>query len=148
MANLSDRIIGLVVVLVALVYIASATQIQASFLSDPIGPKAFPMLVGVIAALCGAVMILRPDEEPEWPEMHTLGALLVSVVALVAYAYMLKPLGFLLPTAIIAALLSYQIKPSIRPAIFAGIGLSIGLFTVFKFILGLGLSGLPRALFG
>jgi putative tricarboxylic transport membrane protein len=145
---MSDRIFGLVVVLVALAYIASATQIQTSFLSDPIGPKAFPILVGSIAALCGAIMILRPDEEPEWPEFRTLGALLISVIVLVAYAYLLKPLGFLIPTAIVAAVLSYQINPRAGPAVIAGFGLSVGLFVVFKFLLGLGLVGLPRALFG
>jgi putative tricarboxylic transport membrane protein len=144
---MSDRIFGLVVVLVALAYIASATQIQTSFLADPVGPKAFPMLIGSVAALCGAIMILRPDAEPDWPELHTLIALLVSVVVLVAYAYMLKPLGFLIPTAIVAGILSYQINPRAVPAAIAGVGLSIGLFTVFKFILGLGLVGLPRALF-
>ena len=144
----SDRIFGLVVVLVALAYVASATQVQTSFLSDPVGPKAFPMMVGSIAALCGAVMVLRPDEEPAWPELRTLGALLVSVVALVIYAYTLKPLGFLIPTAIIASILSYQISPRPVPALLAGFGLSIGLFVLFKFILGLGLTGLPKMLVG
>ena len=145
---MSDRIFGLVVVLVALAYIASATQIQTSFLSDPVGPKAFPILVGAVAAICGSIMVLRPDEEPEWPELRTLGALLVSVAVLVGYAYSLKPLGFLVPTAIVAGILSYQINPRFGPAVIAGVGLSAGLFTVFKFILGLSLFGLPRALFG
>lgn len=145
---MSDRIFGLVVVLVALAFIASATQIQTSFLSDPVGPKAFPILVGSVAALCGVIMILRPDQEPEWPEMRTLGALLVSVLVLVAYAYLLKPLGFLIPTAIVAGVLSYQINPRIGAAVIAGVGLSVGLFIVFKFILGLGLIGLPRFVFG
>ncbi len=144
----SDRIFGLVTVMVALAYIASATQIQTSFLADPVGPKAFPMMVGAIAALCGAVMVLRPDAEPDWPELHTLGALLVSVLALIAYAYALKPLGFIIPTAIVASLLSYQINPRPMLAILSGVGLSIGLFTLFKFILGLGLTGLPKFLMG
>ena len=145
---MSDRIFGLVVVLVALAFIASATQIQTSFLSDPVGPKAFPILVGSVAALCGVIMILRPDQEPEWPQLRTLGALLVSVFVLVAYAYLLKPLGFLIPTAIVAGVLSYQINPRIGAAVIAGVGLSIGLLIVFKFILGLGLIGLPRFVFG
>ena len=145
---MSDRIFGLVVVLVALAFIASATQIQTSFLSDPVGPKAFPILVGSVAALCGVIMILRPDQEPEWPQLRTLGALLVSVFVLVAYAYLLKPLGFLIPTTIVAGVLSYQINPRIGPAAIAGVGLSVGLFVVFKFILGLSLIGLPRVLFG
>jgi len=49
----SDRIFGLVVLMAALAFIASATQIQTSFMSDPVGPKAFPMIVGAIAGLLG-----------------------------------------------------------------------------------------------
>ncbi|WP_323772389.1 tripartite tricarboxylate transporter TctB family protein [Antarctobacter sp.] len=144
----SDRIFGAVVTLVALAYIASATQIQTSFLADPVGPRTFPFIVGGVAAFCGLIVVLRPDEDPEWPVLGTLGALLVAVVVLVAYAYALKPLGFLLPTAITAAILSYQISPRPRAAALAGVGLSVGLFIIFKFALGLGLVALPAVLHG
>lgn len=145
---ISDRIFGLVVLMVALAYIVSATQIQTSFLSDPVGPKTFPMLIGGVAALCGLVLIVRPDSDPEWPMVKTLFKLLISVVVLVGYAYALKPLGFLLPTAITAAILSYQISPRVVPAALAGVGLSVGLFILFKFALGLGLVAFPKALMG
>lgn len=144
----SDRIFGAVVTLVALAYVASAMQIQTSFLADPVGPRTFPILVGSIAALCGIIVALRPDEDPEWPELRALGALLIAVVVLVGYAYALKPLGFLIPTAIVSAILSYQISPRMGPAAIAGIGLSIGLFFIFKFALGLGLVALPAGLNG
>lgn len=144
----SDRIFGLVVLFVALAYIASATQIQTSFLSDPVGPRTFPIMIGVVAALSSLVMILRPDADPDWPVMRTLGALAIAVIVLVGYAYALKPLGFLVPTAIAAGILSYQISPNPRAAAFAGIGLSVGLFTLFKFVLGLGLVALPKAPIG
>ncbi len=68
---------------------------------------------------------------------------------LVGYAYALKPLGFILPTAVTAAILSYQISP--RPpgaAALAGVGLSVGLFFIFKFALGLGLVALPAVFHG
>jgi len=145
---ISDRIFGLVVLMVALAYIVSATQIQTSFLADPVGPKAFPILVGSIAALCGLVMMVKPDPDPQWPIFKTFIALLVAVVVLVAYAYALKPFGFLIPTAITAAILSYQISPKINTALIAGIGLSVGLFVLFKFALGLGLVPFPKGLIG
>ena len=144
----SDRIFGAVVTLVALAYIASATQIQTSFMADPVGPRTFPIIIGAVAALCGLIVVLRPDPDPEWPELATLGALVVAVVVLVAYAYALKPLGFLIPTAIAAGILSYQISPRAVPAVLAGIGLSLGLFVIFKFALGLGLVPLPKSLMG
>lgn len=144
----SDRVFGLVVILVALAYIASALQIQTSFMADPLGSKSFPILIGVVAVISGGVMVFRPDAEPEWPGLRTLLSLLVSVVVLVLYAYSLSPLGFLIPTAITASILSYQIEPRPVAAVLAGLGLSIGLFVVFKFILGLGLVALPKALMG
>lgn len=144
---MSDRIFGLVAVLVALAYIASATQVQTSFLSDPVGPKAFPMLVGAVAAICGMFMVLRPDADPNWPAAKTLLALALCIVVLVSYAYALKPLGFLIPTAITAAILSYQIFPRIHTAIFTGVILSIGLFLLFKYALGLGLFPFPKGWF-
>ena len=144
----SDRIFGLVALFVALAYMASATQIQTSFLSDPVGPKAFPILVGGVAALASLVLILRPDPDPDWPALATFGALLVAVIVLVGYAYALKPLGFLLPTALAAGILSYQISPQPRAAVLTGVGLSLGLFAIFKFALGLSLFALPRWLTG
>ncbi len=144
----SDRIFGLVVLMAALAFIASATQIQTSFMSDPVGPKAFPMIVGAIAGLCGLVMMIRPDPDPEWPKGRTFFALLIAVVVLIAYAYALKPLGFLIPTAITAAILSYQISPRIGPATLSGVGLSVGLFLLFKYALGLGLEAFSKGLFG
>jgi putative tricarboxylic transport membrane protein len=144
----SDRIFGLVATLLALAYIASASNIQTSFLSDPVGPKVFPIIIGVIGALSALFMVLRPDPEPEWPVTRTFIALAVAVLVLVAYAYALKPLGFLLPTAVVAAVLSYQISPRKRFAALTGISLSLGLFLIFRFALGLGLVAFPRWLVG
>lgn len=144
----SDRIFGAVATLVALAFIASATQIQTSFLADPVGPRTFPYLIGIVAGICGVFMMLKPDPDPDWPAIHTLGALAVAVVVLVAYAYALKPLGFVIPTAITATILSYQIEPRATRAVLAGIGLSVGLFLIFKFALGLGLVAFPKSLTG
>ena len=145
---MSDRVFGVVVAVVALAYIAAARNIQTSFLTDPVGPKTFPIAIGCIAALAAMFLVFRPDPEPQWPGFKTLGALALSVLVLVGYAYALKPLGFLLPTALAAGLLSYQIAPRWRYAAIAGISLSAGLFAIFRFALGLGLQPFPRGLFG
>ncbi len=141
---MSDRIFGLAIIAVALGFILSATQIETSFLSDPVGPRTFPYLIGGVLILCALTVLLRPDEDPTWPSLSAVGKLLIAVVVLIGYAYALRPMGFLIPTALAAGLLSYQIRP--RPALAAltGLGLSIGLFLIFKYALGLGLFALPK----
>ena len=144
----SDRVFGLVMAVVALAYIAAARQIQTSFLMDPVGPKTFPFIIGSVCALAAMFLVFRPDPEPEWPGLRTLGALAISVAVLVLYAYSLKPFGFLLPTALASGLLSYQIAPRWRYAAVSGICLSAGLFVIFRYALGLGLVPFPRGTFG
>ncbi|MHA1570708.1 MAG: tripartite tricarboxylate transporter TctB family protein, partial [Alphaproteobacteria bacterium] len=103
----------------------------------------FPMIVGVVLAICGMWLAIRPDEEQV--RVSSAGKLLLSVVVLLGYAYTLRPVGFLIPTAIASGIVSYQISPRLYPAMATGAGLSVGLFVLFKFVLGLGLFALPRA---
>lgn len=144
----ADRIFGVVMVIVALGYILSAMSIQTSFLSDPVGPRVFPYMVAAVVLISSLFMILRPDPEVEWPRGPMLLQMLLALVVLLAYAMLIKPLGFIIPTVIAAGILSWQINPRPALAAVAGLGLGIGLFVLFKFILGLGLQGLPRALMG
>lgn len=145
---LSDRVFGLIATLVSLAYLAAATQIPTSLLTDPVGPRGFPYLVGAVGGLCGVAIGLKPGPEVRWPAGRTLIALLVAVAVLVTYAYALPPFGFLLPTALAAGILSYQIFPKGWTALFTGLGLSAGLFVLFKYILDLGLVPLPTGLTG
>jgi len=144
----SDRILGVVVVIVALAFIASAYNLPAGNLFDKLGPKAFPIIVAAGMLVSALGLIFRPDPEADWPEMTSLVSIGFATVALIGYAYSLKPLGFLAPTAIAAAILSYQITPKPLYAVLTGIGLSAGLFIIFKYALGLGLFALPRGLLG
>ncbi len=123
-----------------------ATRIQTSFLTDPVGPKLFPILIAGVAFICAITIIIKPDDSSGWPPAKTWLALLVCVLVLVGYAYTLKPLGFLIPTAIASGILSYQIGHKLKAAIITGLGLSVGLFVIFKYALGLGLFPVSRDL--
>ena len=145
---MTDRITGLIVVVLALAYFASATQLQEPFFADPLGPKAFPMLIASVAIICGIVMLIKPDQNPDWPAFTTLLHIGVAVLALVFYAYTLKPLGFLVSTAIAGASVSYLIEAKPKNAVVTGILFSAALFVIFKFIFGLSLFAFPRWLMG
>jgi putative tricarboxylic transport membrane protein len=142
----TDRIFGLVMVFGALAMFAGALQIQTSFLSDPLGPKAFPILIAVVGCLSGLSIAIKPDAEPDWPDLRSWMHICIALAVMIAYAMALKPLAFLLPTAFAAAVISFQINPDPKRALITGSGLSIGLFIVFKYGLGLGLVALPKSL--
>ncbi|MEO9825443.1 MAG: tripartite tricarboxylate transporter TctB family protein [Paracoccaceae bacterium] len=134
----SDRIFGLITLITAVAYIAAATQIQTNFFSGEFLPKLFPLLIGGVAAVCSLFMVFKPDPDPDWPASRTFVAMGLAVVVLAIYSVLLKPMGFIVPTMFAAGILSYQISPRVMPAVLSGIGLSLGLFVLFKYALGLG----------
>ena len=134
----SDRIFGLIILITAVAYIAAATQIQTNMFSGEYLPKLFPVLIGAVAAAASMVLLFKPDPDPDWPPSRTWGNLLVAVFVLALYAVLITPLGFILPTAVAAGILSYQISPNLKMASLAGVGLALLLFVVFKFVLMLG----------
>ena len=142
---MSDRIAGLLTICVALAFFASATQLEMPFFSDPLGPKSFPMAVSGVALIAGIMMFLRPDNEPKWPVLSTFIKLFITTLILIIYAYGLKPFGFITPTALASAAISYQIKPELLKSVIIGVSLSIILFLIFKFGLGLGLYAFPKS---
>ncbi|WP_106753389.1 tripartite tricarboxylate transporter TctB family protein [Pannonibacter carbonis] len=143
-----DRIFGLVMIFAALGYLLSAAGIETSFLSDPIGPRVFPYIIGGVILVSAVAMLLQPDPDADWPRSATLAKLALTLALLILYAMSVRPLGFIVPTMIAAGVLSFQISPRPVPAALTGAGLGIGLFLVFKYALGLGLVALPRALMG
>lgn len=143
-----DRIFGLFMIIVALGYILSAMNIQTSFMSDPVGPRVFPYIVAGVVIICALAMMFQPDPDAEWPGLKMFVKLAFATALLVAYAMTIRPLGFILPTVVVSGLLSYMIHPRATTAALSGLGLGIGLYVLFKVILGLGLQGLPRALMG
>lgn len=143
----ADRIFGAVMIVVALGYILSAMNIQTSFLSDPVGPRIFPYMVAGVVILCSLVMVLKPDANADWPAPMMALKIGAALALLVGYALTIRPMGFILPTVIVSAALSYMISPRPVPAALAGLGLGIGLFVLFKIVLGLGLVAFPRGWF-
>tara|TARA_A100001011_G_scaffold330939_1_gene357071 strand:- start:53 stop:490 length:438 start_codon:yes stop_codon:yes gene_type:complete len=144
----SDRIFGLTLTIIALAFFASATMLESPFFADPLGPKTFPYLVSCAALISGLAIIIFPDPEPSWPNLQTTKKLLAALLVLILYALSLKPFGFLIPTMVASGTLSFQISPKITTSLTTGILLSIVLFIIFKFGLGLSLFPFPKFFYG
>ncbi|MFT7028237.1 MAG: putative tricarboxylic transport membrane protein [Paracoccaceae bacterium] len=140
---MSDRIFGGIGLLLAALFIFSATQIELSFISDPVGPRVFPMIIaGLLAVGCIAI-ILRPDPEPEWPGFARLFDIAIAAGAMVAYALALPEIGFIAATAIASAFLTWRLGGKAVESLIAGGLISAGIWLIFHLILGLSLARGP-----
>ena len=140
---MSDRIFGVFGLLLAIGFAISAFAIEESFLSDAVGPKAFPLIVAAILGVSSLVIALRPDAEPSWPTLGRFVEIFAAVVVMVLYAELLPVAGFVFSTAFAAAYLSWRLGSSIIGALATGVGASVGIYVIFHLVLGLSLARGP-----
>ncbi|CAG1012348.1 MAG: tripartite tricarboxylate transporter TctB family protein [Rhizobiaceae bacterium] len=137
---MSDRVFGGVCLLLSVLYIYFAMQIQVGFVSDPMGPKAFPVVVGTALGIASLYLLLKPDPEPLWPQLGRLAEIAFSIVVMVAYTYALPQFGFVVSTTVAAALLSWRLGATPLAAAIAGICIAVGIFVIFRMVLKLSLA--------
>lgn len=137
---MSDRILGGTCLLLSVLYIYFASQTQVSFISDPMGPKAFPIAIGVVLALGALYTLLKPDPDPIWPRLGRVGEIVFAVVVMVAYTYALPEFGFVISTSVAAGLLSWRLGASPVSAAIAGVAIAVSIFVIFRLVLGLSLA--------
>lgn len=142
---MSDRIAGLIFLVLSIWYGLTAGNYEASF-GDPLGPAAFPQMLAVPAALFSLYMILRPDPDPEWVGGSPAVRQLATLAVLIAYALLLEDLGFVLATALGVTLLGRLLGSGWRKSTISGVVMSVSLFVLFDNLLGLPLPFYPGIL--
>lgn len=140
---MSDRIFGVVGLVLAFGYAWAALIIEESFLSDAVGPKAFPLIIAGVLALSSLAIIAKPDTAPDWPTLGRLMEVAMSVLVMILYAIMLPELGFVFATALAATYLTWRLGSTPVSSVIAGSLTSVGIYVIFHLVLGLSLAKGP-----
>lgn len=140
---MSDRIFGIFGVLLAIGFALSALSIEESFLSDAVGPKAFPLIIAAVLGLSSAAIALKPDADPVWPGLKRLAELAAASVVLILYATFLPVLGFVIATALASAYLAWRLGSRPVESGLTGVGIALGIYAIFHLALGLSLARGP-----
>lgn len=140
---MSDRIFGVFGLLLAIGYTFAALAIEESFLSDAVGPKAFPIIIAVILGLSSLAIVLRPDPEPHWPPLARLAEIAAAIVVMILYAQLLPVVGFVIATAVASGYLAWRLGSSLIATVLTGVGTSVGIYVIFHLIFGLALARGP-----
>lgn len=140
---MSDRIFGIFGLLFAGLVVWATGRIEESFIQDPLGPKAFPLVIAALVALSSVVMLVKPDRNPAWPNLKKWLEMAITVGVMVAYAFVLPELGFVLSSALLAGFMVQRLGGTPLQSVVGGIVMSVGIFLVFTYALGLSLARGP-----
>jgi putative tricarboxylic transport membrane protein len=133
--TLNDRVLGVAALLLAAFLTWQGWGLQAPFAYEPVGPRAFPLLLALVIALCGAWLLAKgrfvaPGNPPG---ANGRIALLVGLVA--GYALLFQWLGFVIATALMVTVVGRLFGGSWRGCVVGGVSMGVLFFLLFDKLL-------------
>lgn len=139
---LMDRIILICTILIAIVYLWATTQIPTLEIGDPLGPKAFPNLLGIALLIAAGIFGLElwrdraknASKEPEpIPFEKPVMVVLAGVTVLTAlYYFVFNELGFIVATSLyLLPMMAYFYRGKWVANILSAVGFSILIYFLF-----------------
>ncbi|MGF0239354.1 tripartite tricarboxylate transporter TctB family protein [Rhodococcus sp. IEGM1300] len=133
---LLQRIFASVLLLACVGLALMAWPYQAAFSYEPVGPRAFPLLMIGLMGLGLLYMLFRPtpivhsEDEPQL-DRETLSKIGACIVLLLMFAGMFEPLGFILSSILIGIPMARLYGGRWVPSIIVTTLMSIGLYLLF-----------------
>ncbi|MFP8964958.1 tripartite tricarboxylate transporter TctB family protein [Pokkaliibacter sp. CJK22405] len=137
MSYAADRVLSLLLLGLAAFIAVQAHQLDVPFSYDPVGPKAFPMLLAGILAFLSVILFFRPGPGQSWPTGALLLRLVSVLVLLGLYAWFFTSAGYLITTAVTVAVLAWLFEAGTVKALITGPLMSIGSYLLFTYALGI-----------
>lgn len=134
---MTDRVTGLIGLVFALTYGLVGSRFHSDFITDPLGPAAFPVMLAVVLGCFCLLLLVRPRGEADWPPREAWLRKGAAIGAMIVYAVVLEPIGFLVASALLIAALVMIMAGSRRQSVLIGIGTSVALYVLFDPLLGL-----------
>ena len=160
---MADRILGIGCLLLGAAMAWASRSYAAEISYEPVGPRAFPLLLAAIFALIGAWLLVtggRPAAKPadlasvslaEPPPgsgnaeaataivppvpPHNLIAVAMCAVAVLVYGALFQPLGFVLATALMTVPVAKAFGGTLKGGLIGGLVMGFGFYLLFDKLL-------------
>jgi putative tricarboxylic transport membrane protein len=138
--RINDRVFGMLMLILAVVYGWEATKFPIPFGGhESVGPETFPIILAIILGISSIYLIVRPDPDEKWSPTAMLIELGVVVLSMLAFAWAIEPIGFMLAAALVVSFLSWRMGASISKSLITGVTSSVIIFLLFNNVLELAL---------
>ncbi|WP_423821340.1 tripartite tricarboxylate transporter TctB family protein [Salinisphaera sp. SPP-AMP-43] len=135
----NDRIFGAVLLALAIGFFGVALAMHVPFAYDPLGPKAFPMILSLALGVMALSLIARPASGTGLPGGRVGLQLLGVLIVLVAYGVLFTRIGYLISTVAAMTILARIFGATWIKAGITGVALTASSYALFAWALGIAL---------
>lgn len=104
---LYDRIFAGTLLVLSGLIAWTAFHFDVPFQYEPLGPKAFPIILSFVLASCCVWLIVKPDRNTWRPNRDVLTKIIIGLVVMVLYAALFEEAGFIIATTIVGTIFSW-----------------------------------------
>jgi putative tricarboxylic transport membrane protein len=132
---MSDRILGAACVVLSVAMAWAAHDYAAPISYEPVGPRAFPLLLAALLAIGGGWLAIKPGTHASGLRFVHLKTLGLAALAVFGYALLFELLGFTLATAAMAVPVGMAFGGNWKQSLAGGVGLGVALYLLFDKLL-------------
>lgn len=150
---MADRVIFVCIIILAAVYLYATEQLPSLEIGDPLGPKAFPRLLGIALLVTAGVLLLeiwregKPKREVETKPAASRDHFLMIAAVVVwtaLYFALFETLGYVISSAVyLLVLMAYFNRGKWVANVSTSVLVAAGSYGMFNYLLGV---TLPRGL--
>ncbi len=136
---MSERIFGVFLLLLSAGGIYFGWDLKAPISYEPVGPRAFPLLVFSLLAVCAVGLMVSKRPATVWAPPPVLLRIGVMFLVVLAYAFLFDKLGFIIATALMTVPLARFFGGTWMKSVIGGVALGVVLFLLFDRVLDVAL---------
>ncbi|WP_134676312.1 tripartite tricarboxylate transporter TctB family protein [Ectopseudomonas khazarica] len=108
---------------------------QAPFAYDPVGPRAYPLLLLALMGVGSLWLVFKPGMLEQRLDLPTALRSALCVVVLLAYALTFEPLGFVISTSLATFALGLLFTGRPLPCAVSAVAMGVLLYVLFDLLL-------------
>jgi putative tricarboxylic transport membrane protein len=140
---MGDRILGVICLVVASAMAWAAQGYAAEISYEPVGPRAFPLLLAAILAVVGAWLLVKRASAGTVSSTPVLvatspldwKAVAMCAVSVMVYGALFQTLGFWLATALMAVPVGMAFGGTLKKSLIGGLVMGLGFYVLFDKLL-------------
>ena len=132
---MSDRMLGAVCLVAGAAMAWGAHDYAAPISYEPVGPRAFPLVLSALMALGGGWLIVRPGPHGFGLARTDVKPIGLTMLAVVVYTALFETLGFPLATAVMALPVGMAFGGGWKQSLAGGVALGLALYLLFDKLL-------------
>lgn len=142
---MNDRTLGICALILAAFMTWAGWDIEAPFAYEPVGPRAFPMLVALMIGLCGLRLAIKGGNPVQGNSPGANSRIALMVLGTAGYAFLFQWLGFIIATALMTVYVGRLFGGGWLKCVAGGVIMGVFFFFLFDRLLDV---VLPTGLLG